>query len=204
MMADEDKEGSEAPKEPGKFYIPLDDDELLKIREQVREDLLIRYRAAAEKYVDLTGQARINAQSYSKEHGLVVIRSLFLLNGGAILALLTFIGSMYGKDSLNVLVAISLSTKLLPAFYAFAVGLIATTLTAIIGYFNWNWAVGTYPDPADLHMWLQHKPLEDPASARQKVRWSLWLAVASAALALICFGVGSYLVTTAFSVLGIS
>ncbi|WP_230531114.1 hypothetical protein [Microvirga roseola] len=185
------------------FFAPGTEQELLKIREELRSEAIERRKLAFEKYADQLGQERIHSQSFSKEHGQTFIKSVFLLNGGAILALLTFIGSMYGKNDLNVLAAISLGKKIVPAFYCFAIGLCSAALVALIGFFNWNLIANSYPGPGPLFDFLHHKPIEEKPATRKAIGWTYRIAIVLAALSIGCFVGGANLVTTAFSVLGI-
>ena len=67
---------------------------------------------------------RLKAIDFQKEYGQNAVRTLFLLNGGAILALLTLLGALYGKgDPAAAQLARELSRGLLPAFPWFVVGL---------------------------------------------------------------------------------
>jgi hypothetical protein len=127
------------------LFRPISESDLLEIRKQLRGQAIERHVLAFEKYASHLGEERVKAMEHSKDYGQIFVRTIFLLNGGAILALLTFIGSMYGKSDLNVLVAISLGKKLVPAFYCFAGGLVSAALVAAIAYFNWMIVTESYP-----------------------------------------------------------
>jgi hypothetical protein len=184
-------------------YKPKSEEEELKIREQIRSELADLHKLAIDKYVSLASEERTRALSYSKEYGQIVVKTVFLLNGGAIIALLTFISSMYGKSDLNILVAISLGKKLVPAFYLFAIGLVSAALVAAIGFFNWGWAALSHPDPAEVYNFVHHTPIEDRPEIHVKVGRSYQAAVGFAVVSLSCFIIGAFLVTSAFTVLGI-
>jgi hypothetical protein len=86
---------------------------------------------------------------------------VFLLNGGAILALLTLIGSLFGKgDHTMVRVAISLTRALIPALYWFAGGLMLAALVAAIAFFNFGFSEQSYPSPGQLFDFIHHQPFE--------------------------------------------
>jgi hypothetical protein len=203
MMAEAqaDQPGPESP--DTYLFHPTDEAERIKIREQLRGEAVDRRKLAFEKYVDQMGEERIKAQSYSKEYGQTFIRTVFLLNGGAILSLLTFIGSMYGKSDLNILVAISLGKRLVPAFYYFAAGLGSAALIAAIGYFNWGFVANSYAGPGPLFDFLNRKSIEDNPKIDTAIHWSSWAGILFAVASLFCFIRGTYLVSTAFTVLGI-
>ena len=76
----------------------VSEDEILKIREQVREFENKRFGIATEKFAEQIHQGRENARSYSNQYAQSVLRTVFLLNGGSIVALLTLIGSMFPKS----------------------------------------------------------------------------------------------------------
>src|SRR5688572_25076730 len=90
------------------LFRPSHEEERIEIRKQLRHEAITRRVLAFGKYADHLGQERIKSMEHGKDYGQAFIKTVFLLNGGAILALLTFIGSMYGKTDLNILVAISL------------------------------------------------------------------------------------------------
>jgi hypothetical protein len=104
------------------LYEPITKEEILKIREQLREFRDERSRLASETFAGHTHELRQSAISYGKEYGLTFVRTAFLLNGGAMIALLTFIGSLFNKgDHSVILVAISFSKAIYPAFIAYMV-----------------------------------------------------------------------------------
>src|SRR5687767_10130130 len=101
------------PEDPNQiFFMPLgapDGPDHLKIREQARDFINKRHSLSLEKYAAYTHEERAKAREYSKEYGQTFLRTVFLLNGGAILTLLTLLGSLFGKnDHTILLVGISL------------------------------------------------------------------------------------------------
>jgi len=76
---------------------------------------------------------RRDAVQFTKDYGLFTLRSCLLLNGGAILAMLAFIGNLYGRTSATP------SLTLHDFNYAiglFGLGLVATVVASICGYLN--------------------------------------------------------------------
>jgi len=70
---------------------------------------------------------------FTKDYGLFTLRSCLLLNGGAILAMLAFIGNLYGHATATP------SLELHDFNYAiglFGLGLVATVVASICGYLN--------------------------------------------------------------------
>ncbi|WP_162820692.1 hypothetical protein [Microvirga calopogonii] len=202
-MSDDKAKSTNPPRPKAKFFDAVDGGELLKIREQSRLHINERYLLALEKYADQIAAERIKASEYSKEHGSLFIRTVFLLNGGAIIALLTFVSAMFGKTDLNVLLAITLGKKLVPAFYCFAGGLAAAALVTGLGFFNWRVVADSYAGPGPIFDWIHNKPIEQPPNANKLIQGTYWIAVTIVVGSLVAFIAGAYLVTTAFSVLGI-
>ena len=90
-----------------------------------------------ENFASHTHELRQGAFSNAKEYAQIFVRTAFLLNGGSILALLTFIGPIYGKgDQSIILVVINFSKSVYPAFLAYVAGLVSIATTAAIAYFN--------------------------------------------------------------------
>ncbi|MDX1004620.1 hypothetical protein [Sinorhizobium medicae] len=63
--------------------------------------------------------------------GLEAIRTTAILNGGAVIAVFAFLGSLYGKDPANF----QLVRALLPAAFTFAVGALLAGLASGFAYF---------------------------------------------------------------------
>jgi hypothetical protein len=77
---------------------------------------------------------RRDAMQFTKDYGLFTLRSCLVLNGGAILAMLAFIGNLYGHTTTT-----SSYPKLHDfsrAIAIFGLGLVATVIASICGYFN--------------------------------------------------------------------
>ena len=86
---------------------------------------------------------RRDAMQFTKDYGLFTLRSCLLLNGGAILAMLAFIGNLYGHTTATP------SLKLHDFNYAiglFVLGLVATVVASICGYLNFLAAQGRLSD----------------------------------------------------------
>lgn len=88
------------------------------------------------------------AQQYEqhlKEYGQMALRSIFLLNGGATLALLTFIGSVIQKTNYSVS-----PSAFVPSFRWFVGGLIATVVSMTFAYLNYSLHKSWTADPFAL------------------------------------------------------
>ena len=187
------------------FFAPLSLEKHLKIREQVRDYIHKRYILASETYTDQLHEGREKAKEFSKDYGQTFVRTVFLLNAGAILALLTLVGSLFGKgDHVMALVTISLTRDLVPALYWFAGGLVLAALVAAIAFFNFGFLAQSYPFPGQLFDFIHHQPFEQaPRTIIRSIGISYWAAVAAALGSLACFGSGVFLIAQAFSVLGV-
>src|SRR5882672_5609649 len=84
------------------------------------------------KRMDQEWALRRDALQFTKDYGLFTLRSCLVLNGGAILAMLAFVGNLYGHATQG-------SIKLHDFGYAiglFTLGLVVTVMASICGYFN--------------------------------------------------------------------
>ncbi len=133
------------------------------------------------------------------------IRTLFLLNGGAILALLTFTGSFFSRnDQTLILLGVSLARKLTTAFYLFGGGLTCAAVLAGIAYINYSALYSTMEGPVSLLQFLTAKD-RPPVS---KVHLLITVLTARIAVVIACAGLGFFLigaevVVSAFSTLGV-
>jgi len=160
--------------------------------------------SAAKFLAEHTFKRRSAAETNAQDYGKIFVRTAFLLNGGAILAILTFISSLYGKgDHATTLVAISFSRSVFPAFVLYLAGLVSIALTAAIGYVNWLFVSASFMDEADLFHFMHSKPpAEHPKGIEFNIGASLVLALALAFGALGCFAWASVLVANSLRVLG--
>src|ERR1700719_4602115 len=71
---------------------------------------------------------------FTKDYSLFTLRSLVVLNGGAILATLAFIGNLYGRAG-TAEPALRIADFGRPIL-TFTFGLVTTILAGISGYFN--------------------------------------------------------------------
>lgn len=72
-----------------------------------------------------------------REYGIMILKSLLLLNGGAILAIFGLIGAAIGREQPDA----NLEPRdFIWAFAAYAAGLVLVILGMITGFFNWQYA----------------------------------------------------------------
>lgn len=208
--------------EPNPLYAPLTDGERLAIRKESREReqalgnrKLDDWRDSKKIYAEQTHAVRLFALGASVDHGKIFIRFMFLLNGGAIVALLTLIGAMFGKsDGSTLIVVIQFAYQIKYAFYFFIGGLVFTSATAAAAYINWSLVFRTYFNEGQTTAAIGSNDFFGGQDKNQVLkqfdqfdRWSdrsIWIAIGFGALSLLAFAIGSYLVASAFSVLGMS
>jgi hypothetical protein len=85
------------------------------------------------RWIDQESLLQRDALRFTKEFGLFTLRACFILNGGAILALLAFIGNVYGRLGDSGLKPQDFRLPLC----LFAAGLVASVFSSICGYFNY-------------------------------------------------------------------
>jgi hypothetical protein len=147
-----------------------------------------------------THKERSLAMECVKEYGTTSIRLVFALNGAAIIALLTLIGSLHSKDS-NIVsgYARELTTSLLPAFFLYGIGVFSAAFTAGIGYLNWSFVAESYWQPADLYKFFRGETIDPPRRwVTVFIETTRVLAVLLFFVGLIAFGWASWLTLEAF------
>lgn len=181
-----------------------DPTEQAKIREQFRDFESEKYLLAMKVYAEQSHAQRMNAFIFVKEYGLQTVRYLFILNGASVLALLSLIGAIIAKsDEKTLLIAISFSHALRPAFILFGIGLVFAGLLAASTYRNWLAIADNHQNPKqilDLINVGKTDPLPD-----NNVRLANWMARAGyvcGLLSLIAFICGAWVVAEAFGILG--
>jgi hypothetical protein len=192
-----------------KAFIAINEAELLKIRAGERDFYHNRSVSAGDRYASSAHDTRARFISFSVEYGKIFINSSLIMNGGAILALLTFLGSLYGKgDIKSIFIAIWMSSQLWFAFAAFSTGLFATLICAGLTYINWMASSGSHSDDGSLMLWQIGLPsLEENDremdSYDKYIRPTALLSILFGILAAVCFILGCYKVLSAFSSLNI-
>lgn len=148
---------------------------------------------------------RMDAFANVKEYGLQSVRHLSLLNGGAIIALLSFLGALIAKsDEKSLLVAISFAKSLKPALLCFAAGLIAAGLLAALTYRNWLAIAESQQTPKQHYdLVAAGKCAESPAAAAAMAALTHRMIYACGWASLFLFIAGTWIVANAFIVLGV-
>lgn len=97
------------------------------------EELLARYhldQEHAKRAHDLNRQSSFEYQKAAVESANLAMRSLILVNGGAVIALLAFVGGIESGENSNTVA----SAKLVTPIFAFAIGTGLAMVTAALAY----------------------------------------------------------------------
>jgi hypothetical protein len=94
----------------------------------------------AMKRLESAWARRREIAEFTKDYSLFALRSLIVLNGGAILATLAFIGNLYGRAEHPALKIVDLNRPLI----IFAFGLVATVVAAVFGFLNFFYSQRYY------------------------------------------------------------
>jgi hypothetical protein len=111
-----------------------------------------------------------------------VLRSLILINGGAAVAILAFIGSIFGRESVNITENVSAVTK--PLLW-FGWGVAIAVISMIFAYFTHYFTAWHSQATPPAHIW----------PGRFKVIFHLF-AISSALVSLAFFVCGMYQVSS--------
>ena len=174
-----------------------------------REQALEKEKLDRQHAFDARGEYARQVLEYSlqferhlKEYGQFALRSIFLLNGGAILALLTFIGSSIGKSSGPAQVTPSLFVC---AFLLYGAGLVACTISITCAYINYMGHHNSRADPGALANNMVAAQPTWPGNFtsfnNRLVSWSWKVAFFFGVAALIFFTVGCVEVARIFAAL---
>lgn len=184
---------------------PVDPADQLKMREQFRAFEGEKFLLAVKVYAEQSYGYRLNAYGNAKEYGLQCVKHLTLLNGGALIALLSLVGALISKaDEKSIVIAISFLHSLAPALLCFAAGLVANGLLAALIWRNWLAIAESFQAPkhlSDLISKGKCDALPDTASKIATVTHFLIYLFGFGSLGL--FLLGAYIVARAFEVLGL-
>lgn len=137
-----------------------------------------------------------------REFSSQAIRMLYILNGGALIALLALIGNMFGKvgpDKVE-LFTVFLSA-IIPSFIPFVIGLISAGLVSAMAYINFSALDESSPNAAQLYGWLQNEAHELTNFQRNLPVITARIGLSFGFLSLVAFGAGCVLVYRSFEFL---
>jgi hypothetical protein len=129
---------------------------------------------------------------YSKEYGAITLRGLFLINGGAIISILTLIGSLLQNPN-----GLKLSELLFESIWFFALGLIATILATGIGYVNFQALNYMQPGPDGLRKYIDTGDASGWKISKIPIV-TAWSAVVLSGASAFLFFYGLYLALSGF------
>lgn len=210
-----------ASEQPAKddLFRGRDDDEERDIRKMWREFIkkqderkLVEWHEGAKVFAGQIHEIRKESMKSSVQYGQIFVRFAFLLNGGAMLALLAFAGALYGRADIAA-VAIAFSAKLPTAFYLYSGGLLAAALSAAAGYLNFQYVYASHFDEGHLLRFLQAgnsfagldqaEELKKFEKTDRKMSITANFGMFFGGLSLVAFIWATILVARAFAVLGV-
>ncbi len=149
-------------------------------------------RAADEKLVEQAHNFRMHTMESMRSYGQNAIRGVFLLNGGAAIALLTLIGSLYGRSSNSTQLADYLMESAAESLWYFGLGLSFSVVASALAYINYGILSHYEWHHREAHAWI--KIASDPPRSVKAITYSVnGTALASvlfAAGSLVCFVLG--------------
>jgi hypothetical protein len=157
---------------------------------------------AGKEYARQILEYTLQHDRHLKDYGQMALRSVFLLNGGAIIALLTFIGSASGKTIGASVIAPALFVV---AFSFFSAGLVCAVISITSAYLNYMGHKHVNADPG----WLANNiiaqqekwPGNHSVSNSRFINWTWHVALFTGIVSLTMFGIGCYKVAAVFEVL---
>lgn len=177
----------------------------LKEQEQYRSFRNEQWFLAAKIALEQSHKERMWALENISTYGLNTTKTLFLLNGGAIIAFITFVGGLYSRgDHGLILAAMSFGRALLPALYSFIAGLCLSAVVSGLAYFNFSAAAETYYGPWQAFNFVHVKEnSEIPSVYHRLTKGTAVFAVVISASSLACFIIGCIFVARAVNTLGL-
>ena len=157
---------------------------------------------ARKEYARQILEYALQHDRHLKDYGQMALRSVFLLNGGAIIAILAFIGSASGK---RIGASVITPTLFVVAFSFFAAGLVCAIISITSAYLNYMGHKHTNADPG----WLANNiiaqqgkwPGNHSIGNSRFINWTWRVALLAGITSLSMFGIGCYKVAAVFDVL---
>lgn len=141
---------SDIPADP--LYQPMTEEERLAVRAELREWKRETQRRSEDRFIE--GQKvfaqyhlgeRQNALGIAADFQKIFVRFAFLLNGGAIVAILALVGTLAGKTEVaQMRFAAIFVRKLTIGLEFFVAGLTAAAIAAGIALVAWSTSAGTF------------------------------------------------------------
>jgi hypothetical protein len=158
------------------------------------------HRAAAVEYARMIHERTIQSLTASKDYAVFGLRSILLLNGGAIIAILTLIGAAIGTSNAE---ASTLSPRsFVPAFAAYTFGLILAVLAMLTSFINFQTHLTAFAKPSALASNIKMPGSEWPSEydrrKEKKIIWTRRVAIYLSVASLGAFLVGGIFVLCVF------
>ena len=143
---------------------------------------LARRQAAATQYAEMVSANDASARQNSFQYGKMTLQSIFLLNGGALVSLLAFMGNVASSDATRLV-----PRDFLVGFCFYVAGLILVVLSMLFAYFNYMHLADGHSDPGALSnsiialedKWATNSTTENSSRILWSYRAALWLGVLS-------------------------
>jgi hypothetical protein len=164
--------------------------EEMKLRHEAYLAEMARRQAAATQYAIMVSASDTLARQNSFQYGKMTLQSIFLLNGGALISLLAFMGSV-AKSTDNHLQP----QDFVQGFSFYVVGLVLVVLSMLFAYFNYLHLALDHSDPGGLSNAIIKLEEEWPNRATEenssRISGSYYGAIVLGVLSLISFLIGS-------------
>jgi hypothetical protein len=135
------------------------------------------------------------AYEYTKDYGASTIRTLILVNGGAVVSILAAIANIVSK---NESIATKLAERLTPSLAFFLGGMTFALLAGCSAFFNFYISAAALPGPAKLHDFVITGDMSGWKDRTRAIDRTMYIAVTFVFLSLGCFVVGAVCAIYAF------
>ena len=127
--------------------------------------------------------------SFSKEYGHATVQSLITINGGAIVALLSFLAASDLKLQLS---QTSVGSSVRYSLASFGIGLLLAVVVGGLGYLNFSFLNSGLPGPSALTKYVREGDVSGWKINSTMVVGTAWLAVVVAIGSALAFLAGAY------------
>ncbi|MDR3494956.1 MAG: hypothetical protein P4L82_10155 [Ancalomicrobiaceae bacterium] len=136
-----------------------------------------------------------------KEFSSYAIRMMFLVNGGAIIALLALAGNIVGKANTdNYAYYSKYSHVIVCSLVFFLAGIVFAGFATLFAYLNFSFLQAVVPSSGDILSWLRGNEYKTNSVFQKWVRWSAWGGVITGLISLASFASGGiYMLSNVFN-----
>jgi hypothetical protein len=154
------------------------------------------------EYIKMAHAERLEASRGVREFSSYAIRMMYLLNGGAIIAILALIGNMYGKQTGDQSAIFTrFLHAIIPAFIPFITGLILAGVVSAFAYLNFSVLEVASFSSSDLLLWFRGQKLERHRFWRKAPQVTAIIGLVIGLFSLLAFAWGSCRVYQSFELL---